>query len=143
MAEKSRAVDATSPSTPAGSDTSPAESVRPVARDVERLRAAVARLEAKVLKREKKAAKWKARAKAERTRAAKLEAALRRATAERPVDHLAATARDLGDVPITPPVIEQPDVSWTVDRLRTVARDAGVVGASRMTKAQLLAALDA
>lgn len=117
-----------------------AEKPRPA--DAEQLRATVARLEAKLEKREKKAAKWKARAKAERTRAAKLDAALRRATAERPVDHVAAASRDLGDVPIDPPVVDPPDASWTADRLRTAARDAGVVGASRMTKAQLLAALD-
>ena len=64
-------------------------------RDVDRLRAMVARLEEKLDKHKRKTAKWKSAAKAERTRAAKVEAALRRATSPRP--------REDGDVPVPPP----------------------------------------
>lgn len=67
----------------------------PPSRDVDRLRAMVDRLEQKLEKQQRKTAKWKSAAKFERTRAAKLEAALRRATSPRPSED--------GDVPVTPP----------------------------------------
>ncbi|GAA2076616.1 hypothetical protein GCM10009821_14920 [Aeromicrobium halocynthiae] len=79
----------------AGSRERPEERVRALTRDVERLRATVDRLETKLEKQQAKSAKWKSAAKSERTRAAKLEAALRRATSPRPSED--------GDVPVTPP----------------------------------------
>lgn len=69
--------------------------IRALTRDVERLRAMVDRLETKLEKQQRKSAKWKKAAKSERTRAAKLEAALRRATSPRPSED--------GDVPVAPP----------------------------------------
>ncbi|MGJ9411234.1 hypothetical protein ACHAAC_00855 [Aeromicrobium sp. CF4.19] len=106
-------------------------------KDVRRLRATIDALEAKLDKQRRKTAKWKSEAKAERTRAAKLDAALRRATAERPLEHG-------GDVPVPPPGGSSggPSGSWTVVRLRAAAQERGVAGASRMTKAQLVAALE-
>ncbi|WP_375000258.1 hypothetical protein [Aeromicrobium sp. CTD01-1L150] len=126
-----------------GSKKGDKEQVKALTRDVERLQSVVEKLEAKLEKRERKVARWKKAAKAERTRAAKLDAALRRATAPRPVDH----AVDTGDVPVDPPAVASggpavPDVSWTVAQLRARAREHGVVGSSRMTKAELLKAIN-
>lgn len=78
-----------------GSPVEPDGRIGALTRDVERLRAIVDRLESKLEKQKVKSAKWKSAAKSERTRAAKLEAALRRATSPRPSED--------GDVPVAPP----------------------------------------
>ena len=79
----------------AGRQERPEDRVRALARDVERLRAMVDRLETKLEKQQRKSAKWKSAAKSERTRAAKLEAKLRRATSPPP--------KEDGDVPVPVP----------------------------------------
>lgn len=106
-------------------------------KQVERLRVTVELLEAKVEKSRAKAQKWKTQARQDRTQVAKLEARLRRAKRDAPVDHQPPAER--GDLPVDDPSV--PDASWTVVRLRAAARERQVPGASRMTKADLLAAL--
>lgn len=107
-------------------------------RQVASLRETVDRLEERLERTSGKLERWRTEAKQGRTRIAKLEARLRRARRSAPVDHLPPAER--GDLPVEPDVV---DASWTVVRLRVAAREQGVVGCSRMTKAQLLAALGA
>lgn len=85
-----------------------------------------------------KAAKWKAEARQERTTSAKLESQLRRGERRAPVD--AEPPSERGDLPVADGA---PDATWTVARLRQDARQRGVSGYSRMTKAQLLDVLSA
>lgn len=106
-------------------------------KQVEKLRATVEKLESKLEKSRAKADRWKAEARQERTKVAKLEAKLRRARRDAPVDREPPAQR--GDLPVEDPSV--PDASWTVARLRVAARERGVVGASRLTKAALLDAL--
>ena len=104
---------------------------------VEKLRATVEKLEGKLAKSKAKAATWKDEARRERPKVAKLEAKLRRTRRDAPVDHEPPAER--GDLPVEDPTV--PDESWTVARLRVLAREKQVPGASRLTKAALLAAL--
>jgi hypothetical protein len=106
-------------------------------KQVDKLRATVEELEAKLEKSRAKAQQWKTEARQERTKVAKLEAKLRRARRDAPVDHEPPAER--GDLPVEDPTV--PDATWTVARLRVVAREKNVAGASRMTKAALLDAL--
>ena len=103
-------------------------------KELRTLRATVDKLETKLAKAQRKADKWKAEARAERARSAKLETRLNRPRADVPVDHAQPGRPDPG-------FDGSPDASWTVVRLRSAARKRGLVGASRMTKPQLLQAL--
>lgn len=104
---------------------------------VEKLRGSVEQLERKLEKAKVKASRWKAEARQERSKVAKLEAKLRRATRDAPVDH--APPAERGDLPVEESPV--PDESWTVVRLRAAAREKQVPGASRMTKGALLEVL--
>ena len=53
----------------------------------------------------------------------------------------AMSAESPGSNPVATPAVAGPDGSWTVARLREEARACGLTGLSRMTKAELLAAL--
>lgn len=106
-------------------------------KQVEKLRGTVKQLEAKVEKSRAKTQRWKSEARQERTRVAKLEARLRLSQRDAPVDHVPPA--DRGDLPVEDPTV--PDASWTVARLRVLAREKNITGASRMTKAELLGAV--
>ncbi len=106
-------------------------------KQVEKLRSTVELLEGKLEKSKAKSQQWKAEARQERTKVAKLEAKLRRAKRDAPVDRQPPAER--GDLPVDDPSV--PDASWTVVRLRAAAREKRLPGVSRMTKAALLDAL--
>ncbi|MEO5709489.1 MAG: hypothetical protein ABIQ59_06680 [Nocardioidaceae bacterium] len=107
------------------------------------LRAEVKKLQAKVDKAEAKADRWKAAArkadkgsKKSEQRVAKLTKRLDRA----PGTPASGPAQAVQTRPLTPPPAG-PDDSWTVVALRDEARTQGLTGFSRMSKADLLAAL--
>lgn len=89
---------------------------------------------------------WKKKADKQRSRAKKFakqaEKAIAKATGkakdraekvrETAVDHLPASAKLY---------VDRPDETWTVTRLRSMAREQGVAGYSRMPKEKLLASL--
>ncbi|MCW2752232.1 MAG: hypothetical protein JWR83_3342 [Aeromicrobium sp.] len=113
---------------------------------VDELSAQVKALRLKVASLEDEAAAWKKRAEKQRSRAKKIgkqaEQAIGRATSkaldrankgrEVVVDHAPAAAKRL---------IDRPDETWTVTRLRSLAREQGIAGYSRLPKDKLLAAL--
>lgn len=109
-------------------------------RQVACLREDVGRLEIKLSSANGKVERWRSEAKEGRTRIAKLEARTKRLQRQQ---HAAGKpeadpAVESGDVPLDPPTFDE---SWTVVQLRDAARDSGVKGFSRMTKTQLLDAL--
>ncbi len=106
-------------------------------KQVEKLRSTVELLEGRLEKSKAKSQQWKTEARQERTKVAKLEAKLRRARRDAPVDRQPPAER--GDLPVDDPSV--PDASWTVVRLRAAAREKQLPGVSRMTKAALLDAL--
>jgi len=110
------------------------------------LNAEVKRLRSKVTALEGEAEAWKKKAEKQRSKAKKFakraEKALSQATRmarkqpsktrEVPIDHVPAASG---------PYLVSPDDSWTVNRLRSMAREQGVVNYSRLRKDQLLDAL--
>ena len=113
---------------------------------VDELSAQVKALRSKVSSLEAEAEAWKQKAEKQRSRAKKIakqaEKAIAKATGkaldraskarETAVDHVAAVPKLYTD---------RPDETWTVTRLRSMAREQGVVGYSRMPKDKLLASL--
>ncbi len=113
---------------------------------VDELSAQVKMLRSKVASLEDEAEAWKRRAAKQRSRAKKLakqaEKAIGKATGkareragkarEVAVDHAPAAVK---------PYLDRPDATWTVTRLRSMAREQGVAGYSRMPKDKLLASL--
>ena len=102
--------------------------------DAKKLAATVEKLRARVKKAEAATDKWRAEAKSLRAEVAK------RAKQAKKLKKAPTSPR--GDAPEeTSAARPVPDESWTVLRLRAAAREAGVVGYSRMTKVDLLKAL--
>lgn len=113
---------------------------------VDELSAQVKALRSKVASLEDEAEAWKKKAEKQRSRAKKIakqaEKAIAVATSkareraskarESAVDHVPAAAKLY---------VDRPDETWTVTRLRSMAREQGVVGYSRMPKDKLLASL--
>lgn len=113
---------------------------------VDELAAQVKALRSKVASLEDEAEAWRKKAEKQRSRAKKIakqaERAIAKATGrakgragkarEIAVDHVPAVAK---------PYVDRPDETWTVTRLRSMAREQGVVGYSRMPKDKLLASL--
>lgn len=106
----------------------------------------IATLTAKLEKAEAKAERWKARAKQldSEKRAAAKEAKRLRQQLEAyagPAPEVAVSAEDVVEAPATEgtvPATATPDASWTVTRLRAAAREQGIAGYSRRSKAELL-----
>ncbi|HSV39969.1 MAG TPA: hypothetical protein VLI04_14520 [Nocardioidaceae bacterium] len=97
------------------------------------LTAQVKKLRAQLEKAEARTSKWRAEAKqleAEAVRQAKKLKKLRK-----------VQGKPVAAPPPPPAAAVGPDESWTVTRLRAAARDAGVTGYSKMTKAALLDSL--
>jgi outer membrane murein-binding lipoprotein Lpp len=113
---------------------------------VDELSAQVKALRSKVSSLEDEAEAWKKKAEKQRSRAKKIakqaEKAIASATSkaldragkarEIAIDHAPAAAK---------PYLDRPDTTWTVTRLRSMAREQGVAGYSRMPKDKLLASL--
>jgi len=117
-----------------------AKAAKRKAAEVSKLTAKVEKLGARLAKAEAATAKWKAEAKrleAEAAKRAKQVKKLRKAKAQPTDEPVAPTVATTSASP-TPGT---PDQSWTVTRLRASAREAGVPGYSRMTKAALITAL--
>jgi ElaB/YqjD/DUF883 family membrane-anchored ribosome-binding protein len=113
---------------------------------VDELTAQVKALRSKVASLEDEAEAWKKKAEKQRSRAKKIakqaEKALGKATS-RALDR-AGKARDVAvdHAPSVPKLYtDKPDETWTVTRLRSMAREQGVAGYSRMPKDKLLATL--
>lgn len=107
--------------------------------EVKKLTATVEKLSGRLKEAEADTAKWKAEAKrsqAETATLAKQVKKLRKAKARAKVKAVEpkAASNAASDGPT-------PDESWTVAQLRAAARDAGITGYSRLTKAALLEAL--
>jgi len=107
--------------------------------EIKKLRAKVAALEGEAEHWKKKAEKQRSRAKKIAKRAEKAIAHATRIalkqpskTREVPIDHVPA---------VVSPYVDTPDDTWTVARLRSMAREQGIVNYSRLRKDQLLGAL--
>jgi len=113
---------------------------------VDELSAQVKALRSKVASLEVEAEEWKKKAEKQRSRAKKIakqaEKAIAKAT-NKALDR-ANRAREVA-VDHVPAVLytDKPDETWTVTRLRSMAREQGVPGYSRMPKDKLLATLTA
>ena len=113
---------------------------------VDELTAQVKALRSKVASLEDEAEAWKKRAEKQRSRAKKIakqaEKALGKATSK--ALERASKGRDVvvDHAPPAPKLYtDKPDETWTVTRLRSMAREQGVAGYSRMPKDKLLATL--
>ncbi len=116
------------------------------------LKAIVKKFEAKLKRADAKAAQWKKKAKqhqaaaaSSKARVAKLEKKLaKKATSPASQPEVRrVTEAPAGDVTegASAAATKSPDDSWTVVQLRAEARSRGLVGASRKSKAELIAAL--
>jgi translation elongation factor EF-1alpha len=116
---------------------------------VEELTAQVEVLRTRVKTLEAETESWKKRAEKQRSRVHKVRAKAEKAIAEAAAKRKKAkrqARQAIADHPRAEPLVlknapEAPQVTWTVARLRTAARDQGVAGYSRMRKDQLLAEL--
>ena len=109
--------------------------------EVRQLTTTVEKLRARLHEAEAATAKWKAEVKrleAETSKRAKQVKKLRKVHARSLDDASQPQTVAIADASSA---VSVPDESWTVTRLRASAREAGVVGHSRMTKAALLEAL--
>lgn len=107
------------------------------------LRVEVKKLRAKVDRAEAKAARWKSEARRAEEVSKKSERRVAKLTKR--LDRVSGTSASgpapaVQTRPLTPPSTG-PDDSWTVVALRDEARSQGLTGFSRMSKADLLAAL--
>jgi hypothetical protein len=118
--------------------------------EVKKLTTTVDKLRARLEKAEAATAKWKAESKrleAETSKRVKQVKKLRKAHARSLDDAVQPQTLATADESTAPPVPDEstaaqaPEESWTVTRLRASAREAGIAGASRMTKAALLESL--
>lgn len=110
-----------------------AEKWKSLAKDAQK---SVGSLEKKLVRQTERADKAKQRAKADKAARKVVEATVDQNAQER--TEAAATEPAQSAVPAGEQV---PDESWTVTRLRAAARDQGITGFSRKSKAQLLASL--